>query len=85
LDQAGSFETPACLDTAIAKRITQMIGAGTIKNRRSRSHIDMQDPSAVRRWRKHLRLTKGELLGAVDKVGTSVVAVRKQVNLIERR
>jgi hypothetical protein len=71
--------------SVIAKRVTQMIGAGTTKSGRSRSHIDINDPAAVRRWSRHLRLTKIELLSAVDKVGNSVVAVRKQVNLVERR
>jgi hypothetical protein len=71
--------------SVIAKRVARMIGAGTIKSGRSRSHIDINDPAAVRRWSRHLRLTKSELLCAVDKVGNSVVAVRKQINLVERR
>jgi Protein of unknown function (DUF3606) len=62
-----------------------MIGAAITKSDRSRSHIDINDPAAVRRWSKHLRTTKDELLGAVDKVGNSVVAVRKQINLVEQR
>jgi hypothetical protein len=62
-----------------------MIGAGTIKSGRSRNHIDMNDPAAVRRWSRHLRMTKEELLCAADKVGNSVAAVRKQMTLVERR
>jgi Protein of unknown function (DUF3606) len=49
------------------------------KDFRSRSHIEMDDEAAVRSWIKRLKITKDELQCAVDKVGNSVVAVRKQI------
>jgi hypothetical protein len=51
------------------------------KGERDRSHIAMQDEADVRRWLKHLGVTRSELQRAVDKVGNSVVAVRKQMGL----
>jgi hypothetical protein len=55
-----------------------MIGAET-KDSRSRSHIAMNDPANVRHWMKHLKVTQDELQDAIDKVGNSVAAVRKQI------
>ena len=51
------------------------------KGERDRSHIAMQDEAEVRRWLKHLGVTRSELQRAVDKVSNSVVAVRKQMGL----
>jgi hypothetical protein len=51
------------------------------KGERDRSHIAMDDEADVRRWLKHLGVTKPELRHAVDKVGNSVAAVRKQLGL----
>ena len=51
------------------------------KGERDRSHIAMQDEGEVRRWLKRLGVTRSELQRAVDKVGNSVVAVRKQMGL----
>ena len=51
------------------------------KGERDRSHIAMQDEAEVRRWLKRLGVTRSELQRAVDKVGNSVVAVRKQMGL----
>jgi hypothetical protein len=58
-----------------------MVGVKAIKDIRSRLHIAIDDPSAVRRWTKHLGVTKEELQCAVEKVGASVAAVRKQMGL----
>jgi Protein of unknown function (DUF3606) len=58
-----------------------MIGVQAIKDTRARSHIAMSDQSAVRRWAKHLNATEDELRCAVDKVGNSIAAVRKQMGL----
>jgi hypothetical protein len=41
----------------------------------------MDDVADVRRWTKHLGITNDQLQCAVDKVGNSVVAVRKQIGL----
>jgi Protein of unknown function (DUF3606) len=51
------------------------------KGERDRSHIATQDEAKVRRWLKHFGVTRSELQGAIDKVGNSVVAVRKQLGL----
>jgi Protein of unknown function (DUF3606) len=51
------------------------------KGERDRSHIAMDDEADVRRWLKHLGVTKPVLQRAVDKVGNSVAAVRKQLRL----
>jgi butyrate kinase len=58
-----------------------MIGVQAIKDSRARSHIAMNDETAVRRWAKHLGTTEDELRCAVDKVGNSITAVRKQMGL----
>jgi hypothetical protein len=57
------------------------MGLKAVKDLRSRIHIAIDDPSAVRRWTKHLGVTKEELQSAVEKVGASVAAVRKQIGL----
>jgi hypothetical protein len=51
------------------------------KGERDRGHIAMQDKAEVRHWLKHFGVTQVELKCAVDKVGNSVVAVRKQLGL----
>ena len=56
-----------------------MIGVHPSKSGRARSHVAMDDESVVRRWTKHLKISRDELQGAVDKVGTSVAAIRKQI------
>jgi hypothetical protein len=58
-----------------------VVGVQVSKDVRSRSHIAMDDEAAVRCWTKRLKITKDELKCAVDKVGNSVVAVRKQTSL----
>jgi hypothetical protein len=44
-----------------------------------RSKINMHEEREVRYWTKHLNVTKEELQRAVDKVGHSAAAVRKQL------
>ncbi len=61
-----------------------MIGVHAAKDKRPRNQIAMDDASAVRHWMKHLKVTKDELQCAVDKVGNSAVAVRKQIDLLGR-
>jgi Protein of unknown function (DUF3606) len=60
-----------------------MVGVQAIRDSRSRSHIAMDDAAAVRCWTKHLKVTNDELQCAVDKVGNSVAAVRKQIGLVK--
>jgi Protein of unknown function (DUF3606) len=55
------------------------------KGERDRSDIAMQDKAGVRRWLRHFGVTKNELKSAVEKVGNSVVAVRKQWASIAKR
>jgi hypothetical protein len=59
-----------------------MIGFEAVKNSRSRRQIALDDPAALRRWTKHLKVTEDELRCAIEKVGNSVVAVRKQMGLV---
>jgi hypothetical protein len=51
------------------------------KGERDRSHIAMEVRAEVRYWLKHFGVTQDELQNAVDKVGNSVAAVRKQLGL----
>jgi hypothetical protein len=44
-----------------------------------RSKIDMSDDSEVRYWTKHLGISREELQRAIDRVGNSAAAVRKQL------
>jgi len=60
-----------------------MIGAGPFKDSRSRRQIAINDPAAIRRWTKHLKVSKDELQLAIDKVGNSIAAVRKQIGMIK--
>jgi 3-oxoacyl-[acyl-carrier-protein] synthase III len=45
-----------------------------------RSKINMHEPHEISYWTKHLNVSKEELQKAVDKVGNSAAAVRKQLN-----
>lgn len=58
-----------------------MIGVEPIKDTQSRGKIAIDDPAAVRRWTRHLKVTEDDLCCAIDKVGNSVAAVRKQIRL----
>jgi hypothetical protein len=60
-----------------------MIGAGPVKDSRSRRQIAINDPAAIRRWTKHLKVSKDELQLAIDKVGNYIAAVRKQIGMIK--
>jgi len=46
-----------------------------------RSKISMTEEHEVRYWAKHFGVTKEELRKAVDKVGNSAAAVRKELGL----
>jgi Protein of unknown function (DUF3606) len=43
------------------------------------SRIAMEEEHEVSYWTKHLGVTKGELQKAVDKVGNTAAAVRKEL------
>ncbi|HMF78198.1 MAG TPA: DUF3606 domain-containing protein [Bryobacteraceae bacterium] len=44
-----------------------------------RSKINMHEPQEVHCWTKHLDISKDQLQKAVDKVGNSAAAVRKEL------
>jgi hypothetical protein len=50
-----------------------------IKGQQDRSKINMHEPVEVQYWTKHLKVSKEELQKAVDKVGNSAAAVRKEL------
>lgn len=56
-----------------------MAGALTNKTPPLRNHIAMNEPLEVKYWTKHLGVTRDELQRAVDKVGNSAAAVRKEL------
>ena len=51
----------------------------TTKERPDRSKINMGDPTEVHCWTKHLNISEDELQKAIDKVGNSAAAVRKEL------
>lgn len=58
-----------------------MIGVEPIKDERARSQIASNNPAEIRRWAKRLKVTTDQLQCAIEKVGNSVVAVRKQIGV----
>jgi hypothetical protein len=44
-----------------------------------RNHIAMNEEIEVKYWTKHLGVTREELQRAIDKVGNSAAAVRKEL------
>jgi len=52
------------------------------KGRRDRSHISMSQPHEVQYWTRHLGVSKDELQRAIEKVGNSAAAVRKELALL---
>ena len=51
------------------------------RQRPDRSKINMGDDDDMRYWSKHLGVSKDQLAGAVDKVGNSAAAVRKELSV----
>lgn len=51
----------------------------TMKAQPDRSKINMNQEHEVRYWIKHLNISKEQLQKAVDKVGNSAAAVRKEL------
>ena len=49
--------------------------------RPTRMHIDLSQQTHVRYWARHFRVSSDDLQKAVDKVGNSASAVRKQLAL----
>ncbi len=46
-----------------------------------RVHIDLSQDMQIRYWTRHFRVTSDELQKAIEKVGNSASAVRKQLAL----
>jgi len=59
-----------------------MAGALTTNIPPLRNHIAMGEELEVKYWTKHLGVTREELQRAVDKVGNSAAAVRKELERI---
>jgi hypothetical protein len=55
------------------------MAAPTSKAPPLRNHIAMDEATEVKYWTKHLGVTRDELQRAVDKVGNSAAAVRKEL------
>ncbi|RTL73687.1 MAG: DUF3606 domain-containing protein [Bradyrhizobiaceae bacterium] len=51
----------------------------TKKGPQDRSHINMNEDYEVKYWTHHLGVSREELQRAIDKVGTSVATVRKEL------
>jgi len=51
----------------------------TNKGAQDRSHINMHEDHEVKYWTHHLGVSREELKRAVDRVGNSAVAVRKEL------
>ena len=60
-----------------------MAGALMNKTPPLRNLIAMDEELEVKYWTKHLGVTQEELQGAVDKVGNSAAAVRKELGKTE--
>jgi hypothetical protein len=56
-----------------------MAGALTNKAPPLRNHIAMDEELEVKFWTKHLGVSREDLQRAVDKVGNSAAAVRKEL------
>jgi Protein of unknown function (DUF3606) len=54
----------------------------TKRNQPDRSKINMHEDYEVKHWTKALGVTREELQKAVDKVGNSAAAVRKELGLL---
>jgi hypothetical protein len=52
----------------------------TTKLAPDRSKINLEDPKELKYWKKALKVSKEEIMAAVQKVGSSAAAVRKQLN-----
>ena len=62
-----------------------MTGRLTRKEQFDRSKIDMRDSDQVKCWTHALGVSRDALQKAVEKVGNSAVAVRKQLGIAEQQ
>jgi len=54
----------------------------TKKQQPDRSKINLHQPHEVKYWTRALKVSQDELRKAVDKVGNSAAAVRKELGLL---
>jgi hypothetical protein len=64
------------VESAAGNTVMQRIKHSPIRNK-----IDMADPAQVRAWNRRLGISADSLKAVVDKVGNSVAAVTKEVEL----
>jgi Protein of unknown function (DUF3606) len=64
------------VESAAGNAVMQRIKHPPIRNK-----IDMADPAQVRAWNRRLGISAQSLKAVVDKVGNSVAAVTKEVEL----
>jgi predicted RNA-binding protein YlqC (UPF0109 family) len=57
----------------------------TKRERPDRSKINMHQPHEVKYWTHALNVSKEELQKAIDKVGNSAAAVRKELDIIGKK
>jgi len=50
-----------------------------------RLHLDLRDERAVRAFLKHCHVTEDELTKAIEKVGNSLAALRKELGRPDQR
>jgi hypothetical protein len=74
-----SFGGPFLLRQEAATEEHHMPDNLSKKRQPDRSKINMNEDYEVRYWAQHLGVSKEELQKAVDKVGNSAAAVRKQL------
>jgi pyridoxine 5'-phosphate synthase PdxJ len=48
-----------------------------------RQHVDTADQDAIDHWVKHLGKSKEEIVAAIEKVGPTYAAIRKELGLDE--
>ena len=58
------------------------MGSLTKKDQRDRSKMNMHEDFEVKYWTKEFGVSREELQKAVDKVGNSAAAVRKELELL---
>lgn len=51
------------------------------RGKSNRSFIDLRKAEDVRRWTKHFKVEEARLAAAIEKVGNSAAAVRKELNV----
>jgi hypothetical protein len=64
----------------VGKRFLE-VDLRTIKRTAVRNKIDLANPAHVKAWTRRLKLSRSELQLIIDKVGDSVSAVMKEIEL----